>query len=143
MGAQRNQPKGSNNLLKIVAIILGVLFIVILIVPDIKRTEFSPRRVSLIQISAIGNLLSQYYTDTGYYPSTLEGLKALVKRPTGVSGAKWNGPYVTKSRFADGWGRELNYQCPGTHNPDSYDLWSNGADGKEGGTGKNADIGNW
>lgn len=93
---------------------------------------------------AISIILSNYYSEIGHYPSTSQGLKALYEKPAGLDGEKWNGPYTSKSEIpTDGWNRELNYQCPGTHNPDKYDLWSYGADGKKGGTKYNMDIGNW
>lgn len=146
MGAQRNQSKDLN-VWNIVAFILVVLFLAFLVIPS---NTFGPPpvgrpKITHNQIRALENILSQYYTDTLRYPSTSEGLKALVECPAGLSYLKWNGPYVAniKVKFVDVWGRDLNYQCPGFHNPDTYDLWSYGADGKKGGTGNNADIGNW
>jgi general secretion pathway protein G len=97
------------------------------------------------QINATKIFLNVYYYDVGHYPSTTQGLEVLLKRPTGPDGYKWKGPYlrINKKIPTDAWGNQLHYQCPGLYNPDSYDLWSYGADNKKGGTNKNSDIGNW
>lgn len=85
-----------------------------------------------------------YYNDVGHYPSTAEGLKALYERPDGPDGLKWRGPYSSFQKTPkDAWNNDLQYLCPGIHNPKGFDLWSFGADRKKGGTGKNKDIGNW
>ncbi|HEX3044093.1 MAG TPA: type II secretion system protein GspG [Bacillota bacterium] len=125
------------------AIAIIILMFIILNKAPIGIDDRKKIPVGKAQIHAVENLIIQYYTDTGYYPSTSEGLKALMERPSGPAGAQWNGPYAREPKFTDGWGYLLHYKCPGTHNPDTYDLWSYGADGKEGGKEKNADIGNW
>ncbi|HEX3044111.1 MAG TPA: type II secretion system protein GspG [Bacillota bacterium] len=129
-----------NDPLIILAMIILMIFVML---PIILPNDISKIPIAKSQILATENLITQYHTDTGFYPSTSDGLKSLMERPSGPPGAQWNGPYTMKPTFIDGWGYELHYQCPGTHNPDSFDLWSYGADGIEGGTGKTADIGNW
>ncbi|MFY9396991.1 MAG: type II secretion system major pseudopilin GspG [Desulfomonilia bacterium] len=99
-----------------------------------------------IQIQALENALNMYRLDNGDYPSTEQGLKALVEKP--VSGnvpRNWRaGGYLDKPRVPkDPWGFDYGYLCPGVRNPDSFDLFSYGGDGQPGGEGKNADIGNW
>jgi general secretion pathway protein G len=79
------------------------------------------------------------------YPTAEEGLKVLVDPPAGAeAGAeqKWRGPYIKQLRN-DPWGNPYQYSFPGIHHPTSFDLWSRGADGQDGGEGAAADIGNW
>jgi general secretion pathway protein G len=88
---------------------------------------------------AMQTSLLNYRTNTGSFPTTDEGLKALITQPMGKMG--WKGPYVaTKEISKDPWGVEYRYRFPGVKNPDGYDLWSLGPDRVEG---TNDDIGNW
>jgi general secretion pathway protein G len=82
--------------------------------------------------------LLTYRTHMGNYPSTAEGLKALLTAPDGAA-QRWRGPYLEKPPL-DPWKHEYYYRFPGTHNPDRYDIYSAGPDGKEG---TEDDIGNW
>ena len=75
------------------------------------------------------------------YPTTEEGLKILVEGPAGEE-SKWRGPYIKQLRN-DPWGNPYQYKAPGTHHATSFDIWSRGADGADGGEGRGADIGNW
>jgi general secretion pathway protein G len=83
--------------------------------------------------------LDQYRLDVGHYPTSEEGLQALVAAPSGET--NWAGPYLRKGIPADPWGRPYVYAQPGTHG--DYDLLSYGKDGREGGTGEDSDIVNW
>jgi general secretion pathway protein G len=85
--------------------------------------------------------LDLYKLDTGRYPNTQEGLRALVSNPGNVS--NWNGPYVKNlEELKDPWGTNYIYKSPGDANR-PYDLTSLGADNKEGGEGANRDINSW
>lgn len=93
-----------------------------------------------LQIEELGASLDLYRLETGRYPTTQEGLQALVQAPTGVTG--WNGPYLKKKSVPkDPWGNDYVYVSPGQHGP--YDLSSLGADNKEGGEGENKDLKSW
>ena len=84
--------------------------------------------------------LMMYMSDMGRYPTTQEGLQALVRAPSGKRG-RWNGPYIKDAEsLMDPWKNPLQYRCPGQHNPDSYDIWSMGPGGQ---SGDEDDIGNW
>jgi general secretion pathway protein G len=76
----------------------------------------------------------------GHYPSTEQGLQALVQRPSDE--AKWSGPYLAKALPPDPWGHAYVYRQPGNDGHD-YELSSLGKDGKPGGTGENADLSVW
>ncbi|MDP2027472.1 type II secretion system major pseudopilin GspG [Sulfuriferula sp.] len=91
------------------------------------------------QIDSLGKALDQYRLDTGHYPSTEQGLNALVTKP--ANEPKWDGPYLAKALPPDPWGRPYLYKNPGEHG--DYDLLSLGKDGQAGGTGENADVTNW
>jgi general secretion pathway protein G len=91
------------------------------------------------QIVAFEKSLEQYRLDVGSYPTTEQGLAALVTKPANV--AKWEGPYLAKSVPLDPWGHPYVYKSPGDHG--DIDLVSLGRDGQPGGEGLDADIGNW
>ena len=94
------------------------------------------------QLEIIVMALENYRMDTGSYPTTEEGLAALRTRPeTALTG--WRGPYLRKPVPADPWRRPYVYTAPGTHNPESFDLYTLGRDGVIGGTGEDADITSW
>src|SRR3974390_1864184 len=97
-------------------------------------------KAAKIQIVSLESALDLYALDTGQYPSSSEGLDALMHRPGGVT--SWSGPYLKGSEVPnDPWGKPYIYRSPGEHG--SYDIVSYGADGKEGGTGATADINSW
>lgn len=96
-------------------------------------------KVARAQIDALEKSLDQFRLDTGHYPSAEEGLAALVTRP--ANEAKWDGPYLKKGVPADPWDSPYVYKIPGEHS--EFDLLSYGKDGRLGGEGEAADIGNW
>jgi len=93
-------------------------------------------QVTRAQIDSFEKALDQYRLDTGHYPTTEQGLGALVTRPN--SEPKWAGPYLRKAVPNDPWDHSYIYKQPGEH--DEYDLLSLGKDGQPGGTGEDADI---
>ncbi len=93
-----------------------------------------------IQIERLSGVLDLYALQVGGYPSTNEGLSALVERPAGSE--KWKGPYLRNaSSLTDPWGNPYGYRFPGDNG--QYDLFSLGADGQEGGEDDNKDLTNW
>lgn len=93
-----------------------------------------------VQIRDFEQALEIYMLDTGKFPSTEQGLEALVKDPGDVSG--WNGSYLRRNDLPqDPWNNDYQYRFPGEHG--DVDVMSYGADGRPGGEGDNADIGNW
>lgn len=91
------------------------------------------------QIDALEKALDQYRLDMGRYPTTEEGLSALMQSPG--ANPKWLGPYLKKNVPLDPWGNPYQYKLPGQHG--EFDLFSYGKDGQPGGEGEAADIGNW
>lgn len=122
--------------LMLVVIIIGIL--VAMIVPRMAgRSEQA--RVAVAQADVdlnIATALKLYEIDNGSFPTTDEGLQALLVAPS--SAKNWKGPYLEK-KPVDPWNNAYQYKSPGTHRPQDYDLWSNGKSGTEG----TDTIGNW
>lgn len=97
----------------------------------------SERGTAKAQIEGFGRALDAYRLDTGHYPSTTQGLNALVARPSDEP--KWNGPYLQKAVPMDPWGKPYAYRAPG-QNGEDFDLLSYARDGQPGGEGENADV---
>jgi general secretion pathway protein G len=93
--------------------------------------------IAKAQMEAFEKSLDTYRLDVGRYPSTEEGMAALMAAPA-TAGAKWNGPYLKKGVPLDPWGHPYQYRSPGTKG--DYEILSTGKDGQPGGTGENADI---
>ena len=91
------------------------------------------------QIAMLITSLDSYRLDLGKYPTEQEGLQVLFKNVQKQE--LWAGPYITKAVPQDPWGKDYLYKNPGTQG--EIDLFSYGADGKEGGSGENSDIGSW
>ncbi|WP_425334667.1 type II secretion system major pseudopilin GspG [Paucibacter sediminis] len=91
------------------------------------------------QIDALQKSLDQYRIDLGHYPSTEQGLQALVVKP--ADEPRWAGPYLSKAVPKDPWHNEYQYRAPGEHG--EYDLLSFGRDGRPGGEGEDADLVSW
>ncbi len=95
------------------------------------------------QISNLEAVLELYRMDNAHYPTTEQGLDALINEPDGAR--NWPpGGYLQKGRIPeDPWGNPYEYEQPGQNNSHSFDLWSFGSDGQSGGEGIDADLGNW
>jgi general secretion pathway protein G len=130
--------------LMVVIAILGIL--AALVAPSIiGRKEDAMRAAAKAQIKNFEQALKLFYVDNGFYPSTEQGLQALVEKPTiGRIPTRWReGGYLeSKTVPKDPWGNPYVYISPGIHNRD-FDIISYGADGQEGGEGKDADIQSW
>ncbi|MBD3655584.1 MULTISPECIES: type II secretion system major pseudopilin GspG [Marinobacter] len=125
----------------VVMVILGLL--VAIVAPNIMgRSDQAKVTVAETQLSNIANALDLYRLDNSHYPSTQQGLEALVQQPSGTPEPKnWNPDGYLKSVPEDPWGAPYQYVSPGTEGP--YDLYSFGSDGQEGGDGDAADISVW
>jgi len=126
--------------LMLVVAIIGTL--AAMVIPRYAgRSEEAKKAAAKADIEGnIANALDMYELDNGAYPTTEQGLSALVELPSAPPvPPRWKGPYLKKKTFKDPWGNPYQYRCPGTHTTD-YDLLSMGRDGVEGG---NDDITNW
>ena len=128
--------------LLVVMVILALLAsgVTVLVVHRVSHARVDRAR---LDIQNLGNALEQYKLDNHDYPTSDQGLEALVTKPTTPpEPPAWSTRYI-KTIPLDPWGRPYRYQCPGTHNEDGYDVWTLGKDGKEGGAGDGADLNNW
>jgi general secretion pathway protein G len=125
----------------VVVVILGIL--AALVAPQvIRRIDDAQIAKAKQDIRAYETALNLYRIDNFKYPSTEQGLQALVQQPNDSSLKNWKpGGYIEGLR-KDPWGNDYHYVYPGSHGKE-YDLFTLGADNQEGGEGINADIGNW
>ena len=125
----------------VVVVILGIL--AAMVAPKIlSRPDQAKVTVARSDIETISQALELYRLDNGLYPSIDQGLDALIAKPTVAPEPRnWNPEGYLKKAPLDPWGNPYMYLQPGTHG--KYDLYSLGADSREGGEGLDADIGNW
>jgi general secretion pathway protein G len=125
--------------------LLVVMFILVLLASAVtvyatRRVEEAKTTRATMDVEQLNAAIDTYYLQNGSYPGALEDLSV---KPSGQELPQWNGPYIRKAVSSDPWNRPYVYVTPGQHNPDSFDLYSLGKDGKEGGTGSDQDITNW
>jgi general secretion pathway protein G len=128
-------------LVEILVVITIIGLIMALVGPRVLNyLSESKAKAAKIQIESFSTALDLYFLDVGRYPSSSEGLAALVQRPGGIQ--TWNGPYLRSATVPnDPWNRPYIYRSPGEHG--AYDIISYGADGQEGGSGSAADVVSW
>jgi len=127
----------------VVILVLGVL--AALVAPNVfQHVGSSKTAAAKSQLELIGSALDAYRLDNDRYPSTEQGLAALYRAPAAAPQPRnWRGPYLKKSVPADPWGGQYVYRSPGTDPENPYELLSYGRDGKDGGSGEDADIRSW
>jgi len=124
--------------LLVVLIILGLL--AALVGPRLfGRVDTARQQAAQTQIEIFSGALDTYRLDNGKYPSSDQGLQALMEKPSDLP--NWAGPYLKKEIPKDPWGNEYEYKSPGEHG--DYDITSYGEDGQEGGDGNSTDIVSW
>lgn len=130
-------------------VVLGIIsLLAVLIAPRVvgRLGEAKPV-VTRQQVQNTTAALELFRIDVGRYPTTEEGLRALIERPTGVEATVWKGPYMArKSMPRDGWGRDLRYRAPAQSEAARdlpFEVYSLGGDDQPGGEGENADIFHW
>ncbi len=125
--------------LLVVLVILGLLAAIA--GPQVLKYVSSAKSdTAKMQIERMSGILDLYRLETGRYPTQEQGLKALVEAPAGQPA--WNGPYLKQAdALVDPWGKPYVYRAPGRKG--DFDLYTLGADGREGGDGENRDVVNW
>lgn len=139
----RNKGNSGFTLIEVIVVIIILGIMATLVLPNILSHPDKARvTAAKSDIRAISNALEIYKLDNYSYPTTSQGLEALVTKPASQPEPKnWNPGGYLKKTPVDPWGNPYKYILPGTHS--DYDIYSTGADGKEGGEGYNADINNW
>jgi general secretion pathway protein G len=143
----KSMPRGLNQggftLIEIMVVVVILSILAAIVIPKIMDRPDQARIVKVAQdVRVIESALKLYKLDNYFYPSTDQGLEALIRHPTDDPEPKnWkDGGYLDRLPI-DSWGGEYLYLNPGVHGP--IDIFSMGADGQPGGEGVNADIGNW
>lgn len=133
--------KKAFTLIEIMIVVIIIAALAAMIVPRLSgRSEQAKVSIARGDISAnISLALKLYELDNGHFPTTSQGLQALLTKPTySPVPANWNGPYLEKKPI-DPWGKEYQYRSPGAHNTQGFDLYSLGNDGVE----SDDDVTNW
>ncbi len=140
-GASAPRHEDGFTLIEILVVITIIGLLMSLVGPRVLNyLSESKVKAAAIQIQSFASSLDLYYLDLGHYPTTAEGLAALVQRPAGETG--WNGPYLAKGFVPnDPWGHPYGYRSPSEHGP--YEIVSLGSSGREGGTGTAVAIKSW
>ena len=137
----RRASQGGFTLVEMLVVISIIGLIMALVGPRVLNyLSESKTKTAKIQIQSFASSLDLFFLDVGRFPSSSEGLGALMQRPGSFS--SWNGPYLKGTAVpADPWGHPYVYRAPGQHG--AYDIISYGADGQEGGTGAAGDVTSW
>ncbi|HNQ34835.1 MAG TPA: type II secretion system major pseudopilin GspG [bacterium] len=126
-------------LIELLLVLVILTILAAIVVPRYaKRSEQARITAASTDIASLEAALDLFEVDAGRYPSTEEGLEALVEVPAQLE--NWKGPYIKRGVPKDPWGNPYVYTSPGDNNSNSYDLYSYGPDGKDGG---DDDIDNW
>jgi general secretion pathway protein G len=123
-------------------VVLGIIAMLAGIVgPQVmKHMGASKTKAAKVQIEDLASSLDMYKLDEGRYPTQQQGLSALIEKPADAK--RWNGPYLRKDKVPqDPWHQDYHYVYPGQHG--KFDLFSYGADEKEGGEGEDQDVNSW
>jgi general secretion pathway protein G len=135
------RPRASESgftLIELMVVLVILTLLAALVVPNVfKHFAQSKSKVAVLQVAEFEHALESFAFDVGRYPTTEEGLQALISNPGNLE--SWKGPYLTKALPMDPWGKPYIYRYPGTHN-NEFDLLSCGPDGVEGGE---DDVTNW
>ena len=132
-------------LIELLVVIAIIATLAAVVAPSIFRNVGDAKAsAAKSQIELLSLALNSYRLDNDVFPSTDQGLEALRTLPTtGDAPRRWRGPYLTRLVPVDPWGRPYVYVSPGHVNAQSFDLYSLGRDGREGGEGEDADVTSW
>ena len=136
MNSKRSKLNGGFTMIEILLVVIIIGILVSLIAPRLAgRSEEARRQAAKADImGGLALAIDLFEADTGSYPNQLEDL---IKSP---GKDNWRGPYLKKGLSKDPWGNKYQYKAPGTNNAESYDLWSEGPDRKDGTA---DDVVNW
>jgi general secretion pathway protein G len=135
---RKSQIRSAFTLIELLLVLVILAVLAAVVVPKFThRSEEAKVAAAKADIASLDVALDAYEIDNSRFPTSEEGLAALVAAPS--SATAWKGPYIKRAADKDPWGNPYVYHSPGQHNPTGYDLYSYGPDGREG----NDDIDNW
>lgn len=133
-------PESGFTLIELLLVLVILATLAAIVTPKFaRRGQQAKVTAAQTQISQLEVALDAFEIDVSRYPTTVEGLRALVEQPN-TNAAGWQQPYMNKAIPKDPWGNDYMYRYPGQYNKDGYDLYSYGPDGRQGG---GDDITNW
>jgi general secretion pathway protein G len=141
----RKVARAGFTLIEMLVIIAIIAVLAAVVAPEVfKNVGDANASAAKQQIEIFSTALDSYRLDNHAYPTTEQGLAALRTEPTvGEKPRNWRGPYVRRAVPSDPWGNTYVYVSPGRANPQGFDLYSLGRDGREGGEGEDADVTSW
>lgn len=145
MSSRNRRARRGFTLIELLVVIAIIATLAAVVAPSIFR-NVGDAKVSAAksQIELLSLALNSYRLDNDVFPTSEQGLAALRTLPvTGEPPRNWKGPYLSRLLPDDPWGRPYVYVSPGRVNSQSFDLYSLGRDGREGGSGEDADITSW
>jgi general secretion pathway protein G len=135
----RKKVTGGFTLIELLLVLVILAALAGIVVPKFtSRSKEARVTAARVEISNLEGAIDLFEQDTGRYPTTSEGLAALVQQPSGV--VDWHGPYIKRGVPKDPWGNPYVYKQPGQYNQYGYDIYSFGPNGQQGG---GDDIDNW
>ncbi|MBA6414266.1 type II secretion system major pseudopilin GspG [Parahaliea sp. F7430] len=139
--SQRRRSQQGFTLMELLVVLAILGLLMSLVGPRVlNQLGGAKTKTAAIQIKDLEQSLEMYKLDVGRFPSTDEGLKALVRKPANAAG--WNGPYLKSNEVPlDPWNNEYHYKYPGEKG--EIDIFTYGQNGVPGGEGEDADVGNW
>ena len=138
---KKNIKQSGFTLIELLVVLAIIGLLAGLVGPQVmKHLGGAKTKATKVQIEDLAGALDMYRMDNGRYPTTSEGLNALVEKPSSARG--WNGPYLRKNNIPlDPWMYDYHYTAPGEHG--RFDLYSYGADNASGGEGEDQDVNSW
>jgi general secretion pathway protein G len=142
--SRRSVRRRAFTLIEVLVVIAVIAILATLVAPNVFQHVGTARATTArSQMEMLATALDAYRLDTGRYPSSAQGLDALVTLPVTDAPSTWRGPYLRRAVPRDPWGNPYVYVFPGLANPSGFDLLSYGADGRPGGQGDDADLLGW
>ena len=138
---RRNTWQSGFTLLELMVVLLILALLATIAAPRVtKYLRKAKTETARIQVDALGAAVDAFHVDTGRFPTSAEGLNALIDPPAATP--SWDGPYIKRrDSLVDPWGEAYHYTIPGKHS--EFDIYTLGSDHREGGEGDARDVGNW